>query len=396
MAEPVTTATETPATNGAAAEPMGLLDALEALPDVPEEATGAETPEAKDKPAPEAKTPKVEAKPEPEAKSDPESKLDIDEALFTDEALASPDGVARAAEVVKVAAEATKERNQLLDRYNMRIKRKDEKVKRELEQGNAKLAADRQALEQEFSPIRQAARDVSAELRILDPRSGASAIERFAALGRLNGGMDGRELYEHWTLGIAADGKVPAPSRSEAQLQQRIDQLEGALRQRFEGEETAAGQAQIAQLRQGVAGQLAEISTMAQDAEKYPAIAARVAAADDDGETLAEVTEWVKRAMVKAHESGKPLDKATAIGRVEARLARLSGGTPAPAAQAAESGNSSSPGSPARGAGKGTTVLPTSADRSTGIVRTPKTERERDAENLRDPRFLDMLPFLKP
>jgi len=106
------------------------------------------------------------------------------------------------------------------------------------------------------------------------------------------------------------------------------------------------------------------------------------------------VVEWVKRAMVKAHEAGRPLDKATAIGRVEAKLARLSG-KPATAATAAESGSSTNPGSPARGAGKGTTVLPTSADRSTGIVRTPKTERERDAENLRDPAFLELLPFLK-
>jgi len=394
MAEPVTTATETPATNGAAAEPMGLLDALETLPDVTEDTTGTETPEAKDKPAPEAKAPKVEAKPEPEAKSDPESKLDIDEALFTDDALAAPEGVTRAAEVVKAAADAVKERNRVLDRFDMRIKRKDEKVKRELAEGTTKLAQDRRALEHEFAPIRQAARDVSAELQILDPRSGASAVERFAALGRLNGGMDGRELYEHWTLGIAADGKVPAPSRAEATLRAEIDQLRAALQQKLEGDTTAAEQAKVAELRQGVAGQLAEISTMAQDAEKYPTIAARVAEAEDDGETLAEVVEWVKRAMVKAHEAGRPLDKATAIGRVEAKLARLSG-KPATAATAAESGSSTNPGSPARGAGKGTTVLPTSADRSTGIVRTPKTERERDAENLRDPAFLELLPFLK-
>jgi hypothetical protein len=139
---------------------------------------------------------------------------------------------------------------------------------------------------------------------------------------------------------------------------------------------------------------LQEIRTMARDPEKYPVLVSQLDG-DDGEEFLEDSVQWVKKAIVAAHEKGKPIDKATAIGRLEARLARLHGAKPAQAATAAESGSSTNPGSPARGAGKGTTVLPTSADRSTGIVRTPKTERERDAENLRDPAFLELLPFLK-
>jgi hypothetical protein len=380
--------------DGAADVPFA--DVLETLGGEPAPAEA----EADEDTKPDAPKPKEAArtKPEPEKpeppKSDAEQALDVDEALFTPEALATKEGVARAAEVTKAAVAAVKERNKILDRYDIRLKKKDERIKREASERQAKDAEDRRAWEAEREPMRHAAQEVIRELQILDPRSGASAVERFAALGRLNGGMDGRQLYEDWTLGIAADGKVPAPSRAEATLRAEIEQLRAALQQKLRGDEGAADQAKVEQLRQGVAGQMAEIKALAQNAEAYPAIAARVAAADDDGETLDEVAEWVKRAMVKAHERGTPLDKATAIGRVEARLARLTGGAP-PAAKAAESGSSPKPGSPARGAGKGTTVLPTSADRSTGIVRAPKTEAERDAENLRDPAFLDALPFLR-
>lgn len=400
MAEPATA----PATNGAAAAPppapvegadVPFADVLEQLGSEPadapgeagpEETTAPETPKAKEKSKP-------AAEPEP-AKSEPESALDVDEALFTDEALSTKDGVARAAEIAKVAVTAVKERNKILDRYDIRLKKKDAKIKIEASERQARDAEDRRAWEQEREPMRQAAQDVLRELQILDARSGASALERFAALGRLNGGMDGRQLYEDWTLGIAADGNVPAPSRTEAALNAQLAELRAQLQQKLEGDTSQAARAQIETLKHGIAGQMAEIKTLAQNAESYPAIAARVADAGDDGETLEEIAEWVKRAMVKAHSSGTPLDKATAIGRVEARLARLSG-KPVAATTVAESGSSSKPGSPARGAGKGTTVLPTSADRSTGIVRAPKTDAERDAENLRDPAFLDALPFLR-
>lgn len=380
---------DAPAPAEAAPSPdLPFADVLETIgsePEVadeaPSEPTATETPAAKGAP------PKAAEQPKPEH----ERAMDLDEALFTPEALATKEGVARAAEITKVAVAAVKERNRILDRYDIRIKKRDEKIKREAGERQARDAADRQAWESERAPMREAAQAVIQELRILDARSGASAIERFAALGRLNGGMDGRQLYEDWTLGIAADGKVPAPSRAEAQLRAEIQQLRGALHQKLQGDTEAQGQAQVANLKQGIAGQLAEIRTLAQNAETFPAIAARVEA---DPETLDEIADWVKRAMRKAYDSGTPLDKATAIGRVEARLARLTGAAPA-AATVAETGISK-PGSPARGAGKGTTVLPTSADRSTGTIRAPKNEAERDAENLRDPAFLDALPFLRP
>jgi hypothetical protein len=402
----VTNGAGTPPPEAAEAPALGLVDLLEGI---------AAEPETKDEPEPE---PEPEAKPEKvngkklgakkaeakpavetekveEQKSDPENALEIDEAIFSDDALATPEGVARAAEVAKAAADAVKKRNRVLDHYDMRIKRKDAKSKAEVAADRAKLDGERAAWEQgERAQLRAAANQVIPDLQILNPRSGASAIERFNALGRLVQ-MDGRQFYEDVSLGIAADGKVPGPTRSEQALQAELQQIRAQLEQKMRGDTDAQTQAQVHQLKQGIAGQLAEISTLAQDAEAYPAIAARVADADDDGETLGEVVEWVKGLMVKAHAAGKPLDKATAIGRVEARLARLNGGAPRPATEVAESGSSPKPGGPARGAGKGTTVLPTSADRSTGHVREPRTEAERDAENLRDPAFRAALPFLR-
>ncbi len=399
---PVTNGAGTPPPEVTEAPALGLVDLLEGI---------AAEPEKADEPEPEAKPEKVngkklgakkaEAKPEAEPekpeeqKSDPESALDIDEAIFSDDALATPEGVARAATIAKAAADAVKKRNRVLDHYDMRIKRKDAKSKAEIAADRAKLDGERAAWEQgERAQLRAAANEVLPDLQILHPRSGASAIDRFNALGRLVK-MDGRQFYEDVSLGIAADGKLPGPTRAETELQARINQLEAHLQQKLQGDEAAAEQATKAQLQQGIAGQLEEIKTLAQDAESYPAIAARVAEADDDGETLEEITDWVKRAMRKAYDAGKPLDKATAIGRVEARLARLNGGVPKPATEVAESGSSPKPGGPARGAGKGTTVLPTSADRSTGHVRAPRTEAERDAENLRDPAFRAALPFLR-
>lgn len=398
---PVTNGAGTPPPEVTEAPALGLVDLLEGI---------AAEPEKTDEPEPEAKPEKVngkklgakkaEAKPateEPpaEAKSDPENALELDEQIFSDEALATPEGVARAAEVAKAAADAVKKRNRVLDHYDMRIKRKDAKSKAEIAAERAKLDGERQAWEQgERAQLRAAANEVLPDLQILHPRSGASAIDRFNALGRLVK-MDGRQFYEDVSLGIAADGKLPGPSRTEQALQAELAQIRAQLEQKLQGDTDAQARAQVSQLQQGIAGQLEEIKTLATDADAFPAIAARVADADDEGETMAEVVEWVKTLMVKAHAAGKPLDKATAIGRVEARLARLNGGTPRPAAEAAESGSSPKPGGPARGAGKGTTVLPTSADRSTGHVREPRTEAERDAENLRDPAFRAALPFLR-
>jgi hypothetical protein len=401
----VTNGAGTPPPEAAEAPALGLVDLLEGI---------AAEPETKDEPEPEAKpeakpekvngkklgAKKAESKPAteeppPEAKSDPENALEIDEAIFSDDALATPEGVARAAEVAKAAADAVKKRNRVLDHYDMRIKRKDTKSKAEIAADRAKLDGERAAWEQgERAQLRAAANQVIPDLQILNPRSGASAIERFNALGRLVQ-MDGRQFYEDVSLGIAADGKLPGPSRTETELQGQIAQLQAALNQKLQDDQGAAERVALAEkstLEQGIDGLIREEASSGE--EKYPCVS-QFLADDDGGAAMAELVDWVRKDLRRALKAGAPLDKATAIGRVEARLARLNGGAPRPATEVAESGSSPKPGGPARGAGKGTTVLPTSADRSTGHVREPRTEAERDAENLRDPAFRAALPFLR-
>jgi hypothetical protein len=397
MAEPATAAPA--ATNGAAPPEanLGLVDILEGIANTPEgdEPEAASEPEAAEA-APVAKAKGKDKKPEPEKPAAVEKdKPDHEAAMAAAEDLLEGGTLPpEAAELVKATLDATRNRNRILDKYNDRVKKRDERSKAEIASERATFAKEKTEWEQSIAPQKQAARDVMAELSILDPRSGASAVQRFAALTRLNGGLDGRQLYEEWTLGIAADGKVPEASRSEKALHDRIAQLEGALRQKLEGDATAGEQAQQVQVENLNAGIEQLIRQEAGLAEKYPEIAAR-AEGDDAEEFMSDLVAWVRKDLKRAVKAGTPLDKATAIGRVEARLARLSGGRPVAAAEAAESGSSKSPGSPVRGAGKGTTVLSTSADRSTGHVREPKTEEERDAENLRDPQFRAALPFLR-
>jgi hypothetical protein len=353
----------------------GLIDLLDALPEKGE--TLAKTSE---KPEPEAKSsPKAG---DADAKPDDQKQIEAatDESLYTDEALASPEGVTRAAEVLKVGADALRKRNRALDRFDLRLGRRAEKDRSE-------TAAERQKLEAEFAPIKAlvpVAEKFTADLRILSPRSGASARDRLAALGRMVG-QDGQEFYEELSLGIATDGKTPEPSRSEKAMQAQLAALQAQLQRRDEGETERQAAARVEAAQANVAGEMAKIEALAKT-EAYPTISTRIAAGKLNS---GEVAAYVKNLMVKAHQSGKPIDKATAIGIVEARLEAAVGGPPAErAAPAAESGNSSLPGKPSK---LGKTVLPSSADRSTGNVVTPRTQEERRRLNARDPAVMDAL-----
>lgn len=387
---PATAAPATPAAP-AASEPeaKGLTDLLDELPEpkvTDEEA--AEASEGEDEtPATEGEKPAPKTE-EPAAGDDDERALEPDEKLLTDEALSTPEGVKRAAEVMRAAAKAFRARSASLDRYSMRIDKRAKTTAAERET----VKADRAALEREVAPAKAAASRAVECFRVLDPHSGASTRDRLAAIGVLVAGdpRRGQEIYEEWSLGIAADGKVQrAPVDRETQA--RIDRLE---RQRLADEERdreGKTAAERTQMEAAVKQRQTEIVEAAKDAETYPVLAGRL---EEDPEVETEIADYATALMVDYHKrTGRTLGKEKALAIIEGRLSKAVGGR---AERAGNTGDGSgtptkTPNSPARSAGKGKTVLPSSADRSTGIVREPKTPEERLAMNAKDPEFMDAL-----
>jgi hypothetical protein len=353
----------------------GLMDLLNDLPEPSvsegeaDEATtdGAEAETAEEKSSPAAAT-------EPAATTDDESALEPDEKLLTDEALSTPEGVKRAAEVMRAAAKAYRSRSAALDRFDMRLGRREKTLRTKAE-----------TFEREVGPTRAMASRATECFRVLDPGSGASAKQRLDAIGLLAAGdpARGQEFYEQWSIGIATDGKQPPPP---------IDREARARLERLERERTSGDEARERERLTGeVEKKQAEIVEAAKDAAAYPALAAQL---ENSPEAAAEVADYATALMRDYYgRTGRTLAKEKALAIIETRLAKVVGDR---AGRAGSPGDGSgtptkTPSSPARSAGRGTTVLPSSADRSTGIVREPKSLEERTQMNARDPEFMDSL-----
>jgi hypothetical protein len=319
---------------------------------------------------------------EHEASAEPaKSKLEevtTSEELFADEALATPEGAQRARDVLRAAKKELVHRQAKLDRYELRLEARAKKDAGERDRSRAvveRAEAVGQAIEREI------------QISLTAP----SARARLAALGKIIG-RDGMAYFEELSLGIAQDGPGPAPSRTEKQLLERIDQLENGLVARDGRAEAEAVAGRVRVLEAGVAQKMNEIAADCADEEAYPTLAGKIAEGAFD---VSEAAEWVADQM-KAHytKTKKSLARAEAIRMLEARLVKALAGTE----RAGQSPERSSgtlptvPSSPARRAGtRGITVTPTVADRSAGRGGRKLTEQERLDDAARDPDLMGAL-----
>ncbi len=368
-------------------ETKALADLLNDLPEpITAEEDGGEGGEGAA--AGEGEQPEVRERPSSTRNAD-ELALDAanDAKLFTDDALATPEGVKRAGEVLKTAQAALTRRTGMLDRFDSRLNKRARQLKADREQ----FAAVQESFNRQVEPTRQMAARAAECFQVLDPSSGATAKQRFAAIGLLACGdpSRGQEYYEEWSLGIAADGKVPAPP-VDREARARLERLERERQEAAARERETASTREREQLEGGIRQRQEEIVTAARDEEAYPVLAAQL---EEDPEAAGEVAEYATALMVDYHgRTGRLLAKERALDIIEKRLAKRVGAPARRAGLSPEHGSGAptkTPRSPTSAVGKGKTVLPSSADRSTGVVREPTSLDERTRMNARDPELMD-------
>ncbi|HEX6831517.1 MAG TPA: hypothetical protein VF090_08240, partial [Methyloceanibacter sp.] len=306
------------------------------------------------------------------------------EKLFADEALSTPEGIKRARQILLAAKEATELRQRKMDRSHVKIRRREQAIGEREQAAEAKSArADK---------FIQVGQQFMQGMEIIRGARTAAPAEIMAMLDKLAGGRGdseaGTRLAEEMLIAVHADGKAPPVSRTEKELRERVEAL---ARQREA--DLAANQAEREAIEErGLKGSIAQgtkaLRSVALNAQAYPSIAAAVADPESDVDADGVVSYLTE--MLESHfeENREPLDWNTAIGMLEAKLARFYGQRPAQAANGSGQPQRPRTGAPRRGAP--TTVLPASADTSSGRGR-PLTHEERLDELARDPSFFEEL-----
>lgn len=337
-----------------------------------DEGPGDDTEEERD-PADEDTVPDVK-------KPAPDTNEEAEEAAFSEEALATPEGLAAAREIVRAARAAAEKRNHVLDRYDMRSKNRLAEAKQ--------LKEASEARSQQVETVAQA---IARDLHIFR-EPGMTAKEKLGALSRLAGGRPGHEVLDELTAGILSDGKEQPADPRVRELEQRLATSEQRWAEFLQQQEAAKVQGQTEAQKRQIAQVFTQIQEEAADAETYPTIAAGLDAEDWTPEEVAELVAGADGLMVKHfRRTGERLDKSEALRILDGRLARYRGTVERAPQGVTGIGTAKRPGSPARGAGRGTTITPSVADRSAGSVRTLETREKRLADLQRDPAALKQL-----
>jgi hypothetical protein len=391
----MTQAAQQAKTNGAAAKPApatneveteaeapSLIDMLNGSAELPEREEQDETEATDDEAAEETADDETEgeepSQPEAAAAGDDEAEGAGDDGdeqndeevrkAFAPEALKTAAGVKRAAEIATKMREAAEHRQKRLDRFDRRLHKRERNW-------NAKKTEEQQGIENEKATGRHM-------VALLGQMRRGNARERLAALSALTG-VPGVELIEELNTGILADGKQPAPSREVLELRATVEQLLQEQAAREEQSAQAHAQANRNAKIERIDHHRREAAELGTDAEKFPLVAAEI---EKWGEPMsAQVGDWVVKFITDHHKkTGVRLDKATALGKLNARLAAKSG---EPRKGSSVRDPAKSPVAQRRSAGRGVTVTPDLADRSTGSARELSRD-ERIDELARDPEAL--------
>jgi hypothetical protein len=367
---------------GDEAEAPSLVDMLTGAAEMPvdEDAPADEEPEANGAPV-EAEDPEEtddedddgepseaeDADDDGDTDDEPDENQIASEEAFSEAALKTAAGVKRAREIVLAEHKAAQQRQKRLDRFDTRLHKREKSHR-------ARVAVEAQEIEQQKSIGRHVVALVA------QTRKGTAA-ERLAALSAL-AGQPGLEFLEELNMGVLSDGKKTTSPEIE-RLRGELHRLENALLEKQQQDEQAAEQrdqqAKLGRIEQ----HKREAAELGADAEKYPAIAAEIK--KWGGSMREQVGDWVVRKITSHYKrTGQRLDKAKALGILNARLVKAAGGAPSePRKGSAVRDPVKSPVAQRRSAGRGVTVTSDLADRSTGIERELDRD-ERIAELSRD------------
>jgi hypothetical protein len=314
-----------------------------------------------------AETAEVEA---PKTKADIEQ-ITADE-LFAAEALGTPEGIARARDVLTYAKEHLEQRHRTFDRADIKLKAREKAVSGTEERGKH-LASMARRLQQEFHTItgRREAADGNGVLVALDKLGGGN--------GSLEGG---RALFEMLAMAYAREGKLPEKTKGERELETRLERMEREYREREQAAKDQQVEGTIAQTRQQIAQMEMFAGKQANDSAKYPTISGWLAEERCDEAAVGK--------LVGDLMQSEGLDLATAIGTLESRLAPK--GQRAPQGESAsDEAETSRVAAPARKNGaRQSTVLPSDADQSLGTSRK-ENDDERRERLARNPAFMKRL-----
>jgi hypothetical protein len=374
---PVAEAAEGGAETSEAELPKSLNELLEArkAPAPKGKAKAAAKPEpATEEAEPEAEAPaegETEEASQPEA-APPDPEEITSEKLFSDEALSSPEGIARAREIMLAAKEHLEKRHRKFDRADIKLKRREAGVVQR-EQAVA-------AQETQVQKLRGVGRSFMEKMQTIKGARATTPTAILVHLDELAGGPgtveSGRDLYEEITLALARDGKQPQPTKAERELADKLERIE---RQREADRVEAARERENYErqrLTQSIAQVERSIAATATNPKLYPGIAGIVARGATSPEAVAK---WVGDLMTEAYNEGTPLDLSTAIGMLEERVSP-------PAARAPQGEPGSVQPNRTRRTPNGVSVLPHQADLSSGRGR-PLTHEERLSDLSRDPSF---------
>ncbi len=327
---------------------VGLLESATSEAAASEAATDGDAEKTDEKPAGEKK----------------KTRREFEAFLLSEAELAKPGGHEKAATYLN-------RRQSKLDGFQARIERKGEALANERQAAAAWFAAEQQKLESDRATARNL---VALVKRLEDPENMADVLD---AIGEITGRKGaGREIWEKLAQFAIKGGKRSESSAELARVREELAELKATLAKAPEEQQRQAKEAEDARLMRQIEERKQALITSAKDAAKYPELARQLAALPSLGKNVVADVLSLRR---KARESGAPIDISTALGRIEAALAR----------KAAQPSPRETAGSQV--AATVTSIAPSQA-RTSAVVRE-KTQEERDRDLAADTSFLSNLGF---
>lgn len=286
---------------------------------------------------------------------------------FSEKALSTPEGIAKARELIVERERKTHETYLRLQRREVRARQQAEELKRDKE---SVVAVSQRIL---------------SDVNILRTGSPKEVVE---ALGRITG-RDGAKVFEELSLHVATNGKARKEAPPEvAELRAELERLKEEQRQEL----LRLQKEQYDRELQAAKDRLVRIG---QNETAYPTVAHFTKLRP------AEVADYLIRIKTEAYESGSPITDEAAVARLEEELRlNLRANAPAPKQGAAPSAggeagldtSAAQPAKPGSGGMPGQTLAPSLTTQG-GSTRE-QTWEERRKRLANDPEFIGQLGIL--
>lgn len=259
-------------------------DVFESLQDTVAEESAAATEEPSET---QEEQPQEEAAPPAQPDEDP----------FSEAALSTPEGIARAREVIAQERSALQEEQRKFSQIHARMKKRELRAKEE-----------HAALQREREAVQALNQRLTSDLNALRSGDARGIID---TLGRL-AGRPGKELFEEIALAVATDGKGTPESRKLKELEERYERRVKELEDRWEQERRAQ---QERETQAAIERRKQELVQLGSDASRFPAVAYFVGLGKQK-----EVAETLTEYKMRAFDEGSPISDEEAVQLLESEL----------------------------------------------------------------------------